>query len=84
MILSFPKLLGLFAMIWLVWMAFRFFEARQKNAASQPIYGGEKQSADEVGARENETHKASVDLQECDLCGAWFSGERCERENCPD
>ncbi len=84
MILSFPKLLGLLAVIWLVWMAFRFFEARQKNVASQPIYDDENQSADEAGAPENETYKASVDLQECDLCGAWFSGESCERENCPD
>ena len=31
MVLSLPKILGLFALIWLVWMAFRFIEARQKT-----------------------------------------------------
>ena len=36
MVLSLPKILGLFAMIWLVWTAFRFFEARRKNSANQP------------------------------------------------
>ena len=34
MILSLPKLLGLLAVIWLVWTAFRFFEARQKNSSN--------------------------------------------------
>ena len=37
MVLSLPKILGLFALIWLVWMAFRFIEARQKNRADQPL-----------------------------------------------
>ena len=84
MIPSLPKLLGLFAVIWLVWAAFRFFEARQKNFASQPIDDNESKSSGEAGATENEKYTASVDLKECDLCGAWFSGETCERENCPD
>ena len=25
----------------------------------------------------------SVDLIECDICGAWVAGDRCERDNCP-
>jgi len=37
MVLSLPKILGLFALIWLVWMGFRFIEARQKNRADQPL-----------------------------------------------
>ena len=84
MILSLPKLLGLFAVIWLVWSAFRFFEARQKNGSNHSIDDGESKSAGEARAPDNETYKTSVDLQECDQCGAWFSGETCERENCPD
>ena len=84
MILSLPKLFGLLAVIWLVWTAFRFFEARQKSGSNNSIDNGESKSASEGEARDNETYETSVDLQECDLCGAWFSGETCERENCPD
>ncbi len=84
MIFSLPKLLGLLSLIWLVWTAFRFFEARQKNGATHPVDNDEGKPRGEAGAPDNETYKTSVDLQECDLCGAWFSGETCERENCPD
>lgn len=84
MILSIPKLFGLLAVIWLVWMVFRIFEARQKNSSNHSIDNGESKSAGEAETPDNETYKTSVDLQECDLCGAWFSGETCERENCPD
>jgi len=84
MILSLPKLLGLLSLIWLVWTAFRFFEARQKNSSIHSTNNGESKSGGEAGAPDNETYKTSLDLQECDLCGAWFSGETCERENCPD
>ena len=83
MIPSLPKLLGLFAVIWLVWTVFRFFEARQKNFANQHVDDGKSKSSGEAQAPENETYTTSVDLQECDLCGAWSSGETCERENCP-
>ena len=84
MILSLPKLLGLLAVIWLVWIAFRFFEARHKNSLNQFVDDSESKSNGEAGAPDNETYETSVDLQECDLCGAWFSGETCDRENCPD
>ena len=76
MVLSLPKILGLFALIWLVWMAFRFIEARQKNRADQPL---DKNG----GAAKKDQNDASVDLQECTICGAWVSGETCDRENCP-
>ena len=84
MIISLPKLFGLLAVIWLVWTAFRFFEAIQKNGSNHSIDNSESKSGSEAGAPDNEIYKTSVDLQECDLCGAWFSGETCERENCPD
>ena len=84
MILSLPKLFGLLAVIWLVWTAFRFLEIRQKNGSKDSLNNGESKSAGEAEAPDNETCETSVDLQECDRCGAWFSGETCERENCPD
>ena len=60
------------------------FEARQKNGSKHSMDNGESKSAGEAEAPDNETYETSVDLQECDRCGAWFSGETCERENCPD
>ena len=79
MVLSLPKILGLFALIWLVWMAFRFIEARQKNHADQTL----DKNSDAAAAAKKDQNEASVDLQECTICGAWFSGETCDRENCP-
>ena len=79
MVLSLPKILGLFALIWLVFMAFRFIEARQKNFADQPL----DKNGDAAGASKKDQNDASVDLQECIICGAWVSGETCNRENCP-
>ena len=79
MFLSLPKILGLFALIWLVWMAFRFIEARQKNHANQTL----DKNSDAAGAAKKDQNEASVDLQECLICGAWVSGETCGQENCP-
>ena len=79
MVLSLPKILGLFALIWLVWMAFRFIEARQKNRVDQPL----DKNSDAAGAAKKDQNDASVDLQECTICGAWVSGETCDRVNCP-
>ena len=84
MMLSLQKILGLLAVLWLVWTAFRIFEARQKNGSNHSFHNCENKSAGEAEAPDNETYKTSVDLQECDLCGAWSSGETCERENCPN
>ena len=79
MVVSLPKILGLFALIWLVWMAFRFIEARQKNLADQPL----DKNDNAAEAAKKDQSDASVDLQECTICGAWVSGEICDRENCP-
>ena len=79
MVLSLPKILGLFALIWLVWMAFRFIEAHQKNRADQPL----NKNGDAGGAAKKDQNDASVDLQECTICEAWVSGDTCDRENCP-
>ena len=79
MVLSLPKILGLFALIWLVWMAFRLIEARQKNRADQPL----DKNGDAAGVAKKDQNDASVDLQECTICGAWVSGETCDLETCP-
>ena len=79
MVLSLPKILGLFALIWLVWMAFRFIEARQKNHADQTL----DKNSDAAGVAKKDQNEVSVDLKECTICGAWVSGETCDRENCP-
>ena len=79
MVLSLPKILGLFALIWLVWMAFRFIEVRKRNLADQPS----DKNRDAAEATKKDQNDASVDLQECTICGAWVSGETCDRENCP-
>ncbi|MDC0648934.1 hypothetical protein OAQ37_00285 [Alphaproteobacteria bacterium] len=79
MVLSLPKILGLFAVIWLVWTAFRFIEARQKNVTDQPL----DKNGDAAGAAKKYQKDTSVDLQECKICGAWVSGETCDQENCP-
>ena len=79
MVLSLPKILGLFALIWLVWMAFRFIEERQKNSADQTF----DKNGDAATATKKDQNDVSVDLQECAICGSWVSGETCDRENCP-
>ena len=82
MFLSLPKILGMFAFIWIIWMIFRFFEVRRKNTRTQSAnINGERGTID-PSERHNKTNYASIDLQECDICGAWFSGEECERRGC--
>ena len=83
MMLSLPQLLGLLAVIWLIWTAFRFFETRQKSGSKYSKDNSERKSAGEAETPDKEKYETAVDLQECDLCGAWFSGKACERENCP-
>ena len=79
MVLSLPKILGLIAVIWLVWMTFQVIDARQKNRADQPL----DKNGDAPGAAKKDQNDTSVDLQECTICGAWVTGETCDRENCP-
>ena len=63
-------------------MIFRFFEVRRKSAGSQsPDVKDEKSKNDYTNAQDK-TDGVSIDLKECDVCGAWFSGEVCERKGC--
>ena len=54
MVFSLPKILGLFALIWLVWTAFRFVEAHQKNRAGQPL----DKNGDVAGAAKKDQNDA--------------------------
>ena len=86
MIPSFPKLLGLIAIIWAVWTAFRIYEARQAAVRAQQTKGVDEASNDAqhgAAGRDGSDADHSVDLRECKTCGAWVSGENCGRENCP-
>ena len=82
MVFSLQKLLGLFAVIWLVWTVFRFFEVRQKKQANKNSNLDTDVLSDVAGVSKSGSDNASVDLQECNICGTWFSGETCERESC--
>ena len=86
MIPSFPKLLGLIAIIWAVLTAFRIYEARQAAIRAQHTKGVDEASNDAqdgAAGRDRSDADHSVDLRECKTCGAWVSGENCGWENCP-
>mgnify|MGYP001286103248 CR=1 FL=1 len=82
MFLSLPKILGMFAFIWIIWMIFRFFEVRRKNTSNQSSDINDERHSNDPTEPQNKNNDASIDLQECDICGAWFSGEVCERKGC--
>jgi hypothetical protein len=84
MIPSLPKLLGLFAIIWLVWTCFRIYETRQTvtRARTDEKKRG-RAPVDDDGDHEGPFGKGSVELRECKVCFAWVSGENCGQENCP-
>ena len=82
MIFSLQKLLGLFAVIWLIWTVFRFFEVRQKKQVNQNSDLDTDMPSDVAGVSKSRSDNSSVDLQECNICGTWFSGKTCERESC--
>jgi hypothetical protein len=85
MLPSLPKLIGLAAIIWLVWTAFRIFETRQAaiRDADKKSQGDDNGTAAPDAGRAHADDDASVDLRECKTCAAWVSGENCGRENCP-
>ncbi len=79
MIPSLPKLIGLAAAIWLVWMFFRFLEVRQRSSGNSD----QRHSDGIKNAPKEDAAEPSVDLEECSFCGLWVSGSGCKRKNCP-
>jgi uncharacterized membrane protein YebE (DUF533 family) len=84
MIPSLQKLLGLIAIIWVVYTAFRIYETRQaaiRAQADDPNEDHTPADSDPVSGASDDS--GSVELRECEICSAWVSGENCRRENCP-
>ena len=61
----------LFALLWAVWLAFRLIDRR--NQARD-----DKARSDDRGAMDK-----SVDLTECDRCGAYVPAGGCDKSDCP-
>ena len=68
---SLPKLLMLFALLWAVWLVFRLIDRR--NQARD----------DQAGSGDTPDMDKSVDLTECDLCGAYVPAGGCDKSDCP-
>ena len=76
MILSLPKLLGLVAVIWLIWVVLSIYETRRATIRAKQTKDAEAPSHNDQTDTEH-----LVDLRECKKCGAWVSGENCGCEN---
>lgn len=68
---SLPKLLMLFALLWAVWLVFRLIDRR--NQARD----------DQAGSGDTPDMDKSVDLTECDWCGAYVPAGGCDKSDCP-
>ena len=66
-----PKLLLLFAVLWLVWLVFRLIDRRNRERNA-----GQDQTA------ENKAD-SFVELTECEECGAYVSAAGCDNTDCP-
>ena len=72
---SLPKILGLLAILWLVWMLFRIIERRQIQTNSDKNGTADNQGTD--GADK------AVEVEECPHCHKVVSKGGCAKENCP-
>ena len=68
---SLPKLLLLFGLLWAVWLAFRLIDRRNQTLTTQ--------------TRQTDEHSdnSSVDLKECDRCGAFVTAGGGDQADCP-
>tara|TARA_B100001057_G_scaffold426005_1_gene449826 strand:- start:558 stop:779 length:222 start_codon:yes stop_codon:yes gene_type:complete len=66
-----PKLLLLGAVLWLVWMAFRLIDRRNRA-----------RNADRDKTAENKAD-SFVELTECEGCGAYVTAAGCDNTECP-
>ena len=66
-----PKLLFLFAVLWMVWLAFRLIDRRNQ--------------IQKTGQEETAEKKADsfVELTECEGCGAYVTAAGCDNSDCP-
>ena len=66
-----PKLLLLFAVLWLVWFVFRLIERRNRI-----LNNGQDKTADK------NAHNF-IELTECEGCGAYVTEAGCDNSDCP-
>ena len=69
------KIIGLLAILWIVWMVFKFLERRQnlpKDAQDTP----NESSGSDAGQQ-------AVDVVECSSCNKFVSKGGCADKNCP-
>ena len=72
---SLPKILGLLAILWLVWMLFRIIELRQIQTNSDKNGTADNQGVEGSGK--------AVEVEECPHCHKFVSKGGCAKENCP-
>lgn len=74
--LSLPKILALAGVVWLVFYLFRKMDSRRhlNDRANKP---------DSNEGKKGGAAPDSLDLEECRECGAWVSGQACDRAECP-
>ena len=69
------KIFALLAILWIVWMLFKFLERRQtlaKNSENPPTDKTPSEQTDHA-----------VEVQECSRCQKFVSASGCAQENCP-
>ena len=66
-----PKLLILFAVLWLLWLAFRLIDRR--NRIRNP----------DEGETAEKKANSFVELSECERCGAYVTAAGCDNSDCP-
>ncbi len=66
-----PKLLLLGAVLWLVWMAFRLIDRRNRVRNANQDKTTEKKA------------DSFIELTECEGCGAYVTAAGCDNADCP-
>ena len=67
---SINKIIWLLIILVLVWYFFRFLEKKSKKNK-------------ENSTSEDSKKKQSLDAFECNVCGLWSTGDKCNNKDCP-
>ncbi len=78
---SLPKLLMLFGLLWAVWLVFRLIDRRNQARDEGPESGQE--TGQQTSRRDEPPADRSVDLSECERCGAYVPAGGCDKSDCP-
>jgi hypothetical protein len=69
------KIFALLAILWIVWMLFKFLERRQTLAKDSENSPNDKHTSSPADH--------AVEVQECSRCRQFVSVSGCGQENCP-